>query len=147
MTRLFMAMALALICVPVATASVARNVTSACPSQAEWISGTPSNVRSLIQAVTRTVPRVYSSMTNQAGRGAWRGYVIREVVSLDKTYPATPERNRLRAAAAARCGAQTAAAAWAVRLGFPNAQSIPSSYSTVYFVYTRSGWRFWFRLP
>ena len=86
-------------------------------------------------------------MTNQAGRGAWRGYVIGEVISLDKTYPATSERTRLGAAATARCGARTATASWAVRLGFPNAQSIPSSHSTAFYVHGPTGWRFWFRLP
>lgn len=86
-------------------------------------------------------------MTNQAGRGAWRGYVIREIVSLDKNYPATTERTRLRAAATARCGARIGAMTWAVRLGFPNAQSIPSSDSTAFFVHTPSGWRFWFQEP
>jgi hypothetical protein len=97
--------------------------------------------------VGRVVPGVYSSMTNQAGGGAWRGYRVREVISLAAGYPASGDRNRLFRVAAARCGVRTATAAWVVLLSFPNAQTIPSSTSSAYFVQTRRLWRFWFRTP
>jgi hypothetical protein len=147
MLRVLLAVALSLVCAVIATAQVVKGSAPPCPIRVDPISGTPSAVTSLVQTVTRTVPRVYSSMRNQAGRGAWRGYVIGEVISLNKTYPATAERARLWAAATARCGARTATASWAVRLGFPNAQSVPSSHGTAFFVHGPTGWRFWFRLP
>jgi len=84
-------------------------------------------------------------MANQAGAGAWRGYNIREMVSLAPSYPSSRERTRLRAPALDRCGSRVADASWAVPLSFPNAQSIPDSVSTAYFVHTARGWQFWFR--
>lgn len=119
---------------------------SACPS-AQVASGSPSNVQSLLEVVSRVVPRIYSSMTNQAGGGAWRPYRVREVISLAAGYPASGDRNRLFRVATARCGMRTAAAAWVVLLSFPNAQTIPASTSSAYFVQTRGRWRFWFRTP
>jgi hypothetical protein len=145
--RVLGGVALALFCGAVAGAAAATGASVACPTRVSSVEGTSANIGSLMQTVGRTVPQVYSSMTNQAGRGAWRGYVVREIVSLDETFPLTPERTRSRAAAAARCGGRIAAASWTVRLGFPNAGSIPSSHSTAWFVHTASGWRFWFRLP
>ena len=127
--------------------SGAKGVASACPSRAEPVSGKPDEVAALIQTEARAVPVVYSSMTNQAGRGAWRGYEIRGVLSLDAAYPPTPERARLRAVASTRCGSRIAASSWAVLLGFPNAQTIPASASTAFFVHVRGAWRFWFHLP
>jgi hypothetical protein len=84
-------------------------------------------------------------MANQAGAGAWRGYNIREMVSLTPSHPSSRERTRLRTPALAHCGSRVADASWAVLLSFTNAQSIPASVSTAYFVHTARGWRFWFR--
>jgi hypothetical protein len=145
--RLFAIVAAALICATASSASSAKSVESPCPTGVTPSTATPSSVSALIKAVALAVPHVYSPMTNQAGKEAWRGYVIREVISLATSYPASSERTRLRAAATARCGGRTASASWAVRLGFPNAQSIPSSHSTAYFVPTAGGWRYWFRSP
>jgi hypothetical protein len=116
----------------------------ACPRGIVVADGTRSNITSLIAVVGHTVPHAYASMTNQSGRGAWRGYRIRGVVSLARTYPQSPDRTRLLPAAVARCGTSIASASWAVLLSFPNAQTIPASTSTAYFVRGQSGWQFWF---
>jgi hypothetical protein len=102
-------------------------------------------VQDLVVQVDRAVPRVYGAMTNQKGRGASRGYLIEEMVSLAPIFPVWPEVRRLRAPAVRRCGAPVADHAWAVTLAFPNAQTIPASKSLAYFVHESRGWRFWFR--
>jgi len=102
-------------------------------------------VEDVVAQVHRAVPRVYGAMANQKGRGAWRGYLIEQMVSLAPTFPVWSEVRRLRGPATRRCGARVADNAWAVTLAFPNAQTIPASKSVAYFVHEREGWRFWFR--
>jgi len=88
-----------------------------------------------------------SDMTNQSGRGAWRGYRILKVFSLGLDTRRDPAYAPLRKPAVKRCGSHAADATWVVLLQFPNAQTIPDSESTAYFVHLRSGWRFWFTTP
>jgi hypothetical protein len=124
----------------------AQGTTPGCPrSVVPSVHQERTAVEDVVAQVHRAVPRVYGAMTNQRGGNAWRGYLIEEMVSLAPTFPVWPEVRRLRGAATRRCGQRAADAAWAVRLAFPRAQTIPASKSVAYFVHERKGWRFWFR--
>jgi hypothetical protein len=118
-----------------------------CPNSPVPSTGTESQIDGLITAVRRAVPLVYSGMTNQSGRGAWRGYRILRLVSLGPDAPHNATYTRLRKAAVSRCGRSAADATWSVSLQFPLAQTIPDSKSTAYFVHGKGGWRFWFQTP
>jgi len=103
----------------------------------------PRAIDEVIAAARRAVPSAFSSMTNQEGRGAWRGYVISEAVSLQQD-TASAEVRRFRRIAAARCGTRIAWRAWAVVIDFPYAQSVLYGRSTAFFLFGGTRWRFWF---
>jgi hypothetical protein len=98
----------------------------------------------LIPALRRLVPKRYGNMTNQQGRGAWRGYVVVSEFNLGwpryagLTYPPAYRRSAVRA-----CGARVADMSWVVILQFPRSQAADLSTSAAYIVRTAQGLTIW----
>jgi hypothetical protein len=83
-------------------------------------------------------------MTNQSGRGAWRGYDVVAEYQLGwpngagPTYPQIYRRSAVRA-----CGARIADSSWVVILQFPRSQSAVYGTSAAYIVRTAHGLIIW----
>jgi hypothetical protein len=82
----------------------------------------------LTRALRRSIPRFFGDMTNQQGPGAWRGYHIESMFSLDVgTFDLSSRPphfwDRARHYAQRRCGRRTASRSWAAVVSFPNAGS------------------------
>jgi hypothetical protein len=98
----------------------------------------------LIPALRRLVPKRYGDMTNQQGRGAWRGYVVVSEFDLGwpryagLTLPPTYRKSAVRA-----CGARVASASWVVIIQFPRSQAADLSTSAAYIVRTVRGLTIW----
>lgn len=98
----------------------------------------------LIPALRKLVPKHYANMTNQQGRGAWRGYTVVSEFDLDwpryagLTYPQTYRRSAVRA-----CGKRVADKSWVVIIQFPRSQAADLSTSAAYIVRTSRGLTIW----
>lgn len=81
-------------------------------------------------------------MTNQAGRGAWRGYEVLAEFTLGAPMRIT---RSYRAAALRACGARVTERSWVVIISFPRAQSVLYATSAAYLVRTARGVALWRR--
>jgi hypothetical protein len=93
-------------------------------------------------AVEQQVPKLYAGMTNQSGRGAWRGYVVLALLTLG------PDRVKVvaksyRVRAVRACGEAVADRSWVALITFPNAGSVNFGGSVAYLAPTKGGWTIW----
>lgn len=107
-------------------------------------SGRPVTAAELIPALRRLVPKHYGDMTNQSGRGAWRGYDVAAEFwlgwhnSRGRIYPQLYRRSALRA-----CGARVADSSWVVIIEFPRSQTAVYGTSAAYITRAARGLVIW----
>jgi hypothetical protein len=83
-------------------------------------------------------------MTNQSGRGAWRGYDVVAEYQLGwpngagPVYPQIYRRSAVRA-----CGSRVADSSWVVIIGFPRSQAAIYGTSAAYITRTARGLVIW----
>lgn len=112
--------------------------TSGCPAPA----GLPLQAGEIAPALRRLVPKLYGRMSNQAGRGAWRGYEVLAEFTLGTQMRIT---RSYRTFALHACGAGVTDRSWVAIVSFPRAQSALYGTSAAYLVRTASGIAIWRR--
>lgn len=126
-------------------AASTREARQGCPSNT-YLTRTPVG---LPTALRSSIPRLFGDMTNQQGRGAWKGYYISAMFSLNRAVAFIPAPrppaffNRARYFARRKCGSRVARRSWAALVLFPNAGSARYGDFVIYAAKAGGRWHAW----